>query len=92
LAQAIINVTRFGLDLQDAVCRPRFDAYRNTLLLESRMPFKLADLLKDRWEIKRSPSPFGMVGRVYAIGFTESGDLKPGYDPGEPASVRVDEQ
>ena len=88
LAQAIINATHFGCDLQDAVCRPRFDAYRNTLLLESRMPFRLAEQLRDRWEIKRSPSPFGMVGRVYAVKFETDGDLKPGYDPGEPASVQ----
>ncbi len=87
LAQAIVNVVHFGCDLQDAVCRPRLDAYRNTLLMESRMPYNLEDSLAATWQIKRSPSPFGMVGRVYAIAFTEKG-LRPGYDPGEPASVR----
>lgn len=87
LAQAIVNYVHFGCDLQDAVCRPRLDAYRTTLLLESRMPYRLEDALGDKWDIKRSPSPFGMVGRVYAIAFTKAG-LKPGYDPGEPAAVR----
>jgi gamma-glutamyltranspeptidase/glutathione hydrolase len=88
LAQAIINITHFNLGVQDAVCRPRFDAYRSTLLLESRMPFTLTKSLADHWEIKRSPNPFGMVGRIYAIGFGTNGTLLPGYDPGEPASVR----
>lgn len=87
IAQVLINYLFYNLDLQDAVCRPRFDAWRRTLLLESRMPHTLMAALKDRWEIKRSPSPFGMVGRIYAIAF-ENGRLKPGYDPGEPASVR----
>jgi gamma-glutamyltranspeptidase/glutathione hydrolase len=87
LTQALINYLRFGLDLQDAVCRPRLDAYHDTLVLESRMPYKLEDALGHKWEVKRSPSPFGMVGRVYAIAFTDAG-LKPGYDPGEPANVR----
>ncbi len=88
ITQSLINHLHFGMDLQDAVCRPRLDAYRNTLLLESRMPFKLEDTLGGRWEIKRSPSPFGMVGRVYAIGMGD-GRYRPGYDPGEPASVRT---
>ena len=74
------------MDLQDAVCRPRFDAYRNTLLLESRIPYTLDNELSDTWEILRSPSPFGMVGRIYAIAFTENGP-KPGYDPGEAATA-----
>ena len=69
------------------MCRPRLDAYRKTLLLESRMPYCLEETLGKSWEIKRSPSPFGMVGRVYAVAFTEAG-LRPGYDPGEPATVR----
>jgi gamma-glutamyltranspeptidase / glutathione hydrolase len=86
LTQAIINYFHFKMDLQDAVCRPRFDAYRNTLLLESRMPYTLDKKLSDHWKILRSPSPFGMVGRIYAIAFTESG-TKPGYDPGEPATA-----
>jgi len=86
LAQAIINYLHFKMDLQDAVCRPRFDAYRNILLLESRMPYTLENELSDNWEILRSPSPFGMVGRIYAIAFTESGP-KPGYDPGEAATA-----
>ncbi len=87
LAQALINFYHFGFDLQDAVCRPRLDAYRRTLLLESRMPYKTEDSLADKWEIKRSPNPFGQVGRIYGIAFTKDG-LKPGYDPGEPATVR----
>jgi gamma-glutamyltranspeptidase/glutathione hydrolase len=87
LAQGLINYLHFGCDLQDAVCRPRLDAYRNTLLLESRMPFDLEDTLGDKWEFKRSPSPFGIVGRIYAIAYTENG-YRPGYDPGEPATVR----
>ena len=87
IAQVLVNYLHFGCDLQDAVCRPRFDAWRQTLLLESRVPYKVAGLLKDRWEIKRSPGPFGMVGRIYAVAF-ENGTLKAGYDPGEPASVR----
>ncbi|NLO00884.1 MAG: gamma-glutamyltransferase [Bacteroidales bacterium] len=86
LAQAIINYFHFKMDLQDAVCRPRFDAYRNTLLLESRIPYTLDNELSDTWEILRSPSPFGMVGRIYAIAFTENGP-KPGYDPGEAATA-----
>ncbi len=87
LAQVLVNYLHFGCDLQDAVCRPRFDAWQNTLLLESRMPYPLANTLKNKWEIKRSPSPFGMVGRIYAVAF-ENGKAKPGYDPGEPATVR----
>ncbi|MCP4602639.1 MAG: gamma-glutamyltransferase [Proteobacteria bacterium] len=87
IAQALINYLHFGFDLQDAVCRPRLDAYRQTLLLESRMPYKLEDDLADKWEIKRSPNPFGQVGRIYGIAYTKNG-LKPGYDPGEPATVR----
>lgn len=86
IAQVLMNYLVFNMDLQDAVCRPRFDAWRRTLLLESRMPHTLVSALKDRWDIKRSPSPFGMVGRIYGIAF-ENGRLKPGYDPGEPASV-----
>ncbi len=87
LAQVLVNYLHFHCDLQDAVCRPRFDAWQKTLLLESRMPYTLVDALKHQWEIKRSPSPFGMVGRIYAVAF-ENGRMKPGYDPGEPASVR----
>ncbi len=87
LAQVLMNYLVFECDLQDAVCRPRFDAWRRTLLLESRMPHTLVSALQSSWEIKRSPSPFGMVGRIYAVAF-ENGRLKPGYDPGEPASVR----
>jgi len=83
LAQVLINRLVFGMDLQDAVCRPRFDAYRSTLLLEARMPFTLEDYLAKSWKILRSPNPFGMVGRIYGIAFTEKG-LVPGYDPGEP--------
>jgi gamma-glutamyltranspeptidase/glutathione hydrolase len=86
LAQALVNYLHLGCDLQDAVSRTRLDAYRNTLLIESRMPYTLDDSLSGRWEIKRSPSPFGVVGRIYAIAFEET--LKPGYDPGEPATVR----
>ena len=86
LAQAIINYFHFKMDLQDAVCRPRFDAYKNTLLLESRMPYTLENELSDRWKILRSPSPFGVVGRIYAIAFTKNGP-KPGYDPGEAATA-----
>jgi len=87
LVQLLINYLHFNCDLQDAVCRPRFDAYSNTLLMESRMPYDIEDHLKNKWEFKRNPSPFGMVGRIYAIAF-ENDNLKPGYDPGEPASVR----
>lgn len=87
IAQALLGHIHYGYDLQDAVCRPRIDAYGKTLLLESRMPYNLEDTLKQPWNIKRSPSPFGQVGRVYAIAVTEAG-LRPGYDPGEPATVR----
>ena len=86
LTQALLNFLHYGMDLQDAVCRPRLDAYRDTLLLESRMPYKLEDSLGAKWQIKRSPSPFGMVGRIYGVAFTERG-LRPGYDPGEPGKV-----
>jgi gamma-glutamyltranspeptidase/glutathione hydrolase len=86
LAQVLINYFHFKMDLQDAVCRPRFDAYRKTLLLESRMPYTLDSQLSNNWEILRSPSPFGMVGRIYAIAFTDQGP-KPGYDPGEAATA-----
>jgi len=47
------------------------------------MPFTLEDYLAKSWKILRSPNPFGMVGRIYGIAFTEKG-LVPGYDPGEP--------
>jgi gamma-glutamyltranspeptidase/glutathione hydrolase len=87
LTQALLNFLGFGFDLQDAVCRPRLDAYSGTLLLESRMPFRLEDALLGKWKFNRSPSPYGMVGRIYAIAFTDEG-LKPGYDPGEPSTVR----
>ncbi len=87
LAQGLMNHFHFGFDLQDAVCRPRFDAYRRTLLLESRMPYTLEKELEKRWTIKRSPHPFGMVGRMYGIAFGETGP-RPGYDPGEPGTAR----
>ncbi len=86
LAQVISNVCIFGLEIQDAVCRPRFDAYRRTLLLDSRMPSTVEEQLADQWEVRRSTVPFGIVGRVYGIAFTDRG-LRPGYDPGEPGTA-----
>jgi len=82
----ISNVCIFGLEIQDAVCRPRFDAYRRTLLLDSRMPSTVEEQLADQWEVRRSTVPFGIVGRVYGIAFTDRG-LRPGYDPGEPGTA-----
>jgi len=85
ITQAIINHLNYKLEIQDAVCRPRFDAYKDNIIFESRMPYTLEDELKG-WNINRSPRPFGMVGRIYAIAFTDDG-LKPGYDPGEAATA-----
>lgn len=85
ITQAIVNYLNYKLDIQDAVCRPRFDAYKNNMIFESRMPYTLEDELIG-WNIDRSPRPFGMVGRIYAIAFEEDG-LKPGYDPGEAATA-----
>jgi gamma-glutamyltranspeptidase/glutathione hydrolase len=87
VAQVMINVLHGGLELQDAICRPRLDAYGRTIVCGSRMPYLLEDELGDRWEIKRSPNPFGMIGRVYGIALTREG-LRPGYDPGEPGTAR----
>jgi len=85
ISQVLLNHLHFGLDIQDAVCRPRFDAYKDNIIFESRMPYTLEEELTD-WKINRSPRPFGMVGRIYAIAFTDHG-LKPGYDPGEAATA-----
>ncbi len=87
VAQVIIDVLNFGLDLQDAVCRPRLDAYRRTIVCDARMPFMLEESLGDRWEIKRSPNPFGTIGRVYGAAMADD-ELRPGYDPGEPGTAR----
>jgi gamma-glutamyltranspeptidase/glutathione hydrolase len=87
LTQVLINVVHFGLDLQDAVCRPRLDAYRRTIVCDARMPFTLEEALGDRWEIKRSPNPFGMIGRVYGAALSDD-EVRPGYDPGEPGTAR----
>jgi hypothetical protein len=51
------------------------------------MPSTLEEALGARWDVKRSPVPFGLVGRVYGIAVTDRG-LRPGYDPGEPGTAR----
>jgi len=86
LTQVILNVLHFGLGLQDAVCRPRFDAYRSTLVVDSRMPFDLENSLGGKWQVKRSVNPFGVVGRVYGV-LVEGERPRPGYDPGEPGTA-----
>jgi len=102
LAEVILNVVDFGMDIAEAVSQPRFDGYgdpaegdgerRATLLLESRFPPMMINALEDRgWNITQSPKPFGVVGRVYAVEITRTDPLRvvAGVDPGAPgAAVR----
>jgi len=84
IAQAIVNVLDFGLPIQDAVCRPRIDAYGRTIFADLRLPIAAERDLRARgWQVARSPNPYGVVGRVYAVAL-EGGRLRGGYDPGEP--------
>jgi gamma-glutamyltranspeptidase/glutathione hydrolase len=91
LAQVIINVIDFGMTAGEAVVMPRFDAYgERELVLESRFPLPVVSELAQRgWRPKQSAKPFGVVGRVYAIGLDPSGGRPPvaGVDPGEPGAA-----
>lgn len=89
LVQVILAVVDHGLDISEAVLRPRLDAWgERTLFLEARFPVSTVKALEARgWEITQSPKPFGMVGRVYAIQRTETGRLIGGVDPGEPGAA-----
>lgn len=86
IAQVIVNVTVYGMNIAEAVVHPRFDAYaENTLLLESRFPAKVAAVLAGSgWEIIHSPNPFGVIGRVYAaeVAAWDPLELIAGVDPG----------
>ncbi|MBN1422071.1 MAG: gamma-glutamyltransferase [Planctomycetes bacterium] len=84
IAQVIVNVLDFGLPIQDAVCRPRIDAYGRTIVADLRLPVAAERDLRARgWRVERSPNPYGVVGRVYAAAL-EGGRIRGGYDPGEP--------
>ncbi|MCZ6793624.1 MAG: gamma-glutamyltransferase [Planctomycetota bacterium] len=89
LAEVIVNVVDYGMSCAEAVVCPRFDAYGpGTLLLESRFPMPLVrDLERRGWNVVHSPRPFGVVGRVYAIEISPSGDVSPGVDPGAPGAA-----
>jgi gamma-glutamyltranspeptidase/glutathione hydrolase len=68
IAQVILNVVEFGMNVAEAVSQPRFDAFGpGRMVLESRFPRPLVREIEDRgWNVQLSPKPFGVVGRVYA--------------------------
>ena len=86
IVQVLVGVIDHGMSLSEAILQPRFDAYgERTLFLESRFPLDIVRALEKRgWEVRQSPRPFGMVGRVYAIRIHPDGHVEGGVDPGEP--------
>ena len=91
MLEVILAVVDHGMSLSEAILQPRFDAYgEKTLFLESRFPLSFIDeIVKLGWDVKHSPRPFGMVGRVYAIHIHDDGRLEGGVDPGEPGLAQL---
>ncbi len=89
LVQTILNVRDFGMSVSEAVVQPRFDGYgSDEILLESRFPLRVVAALRRRgWKVHHHEKSFGIVGRVYAIGWDERGALEAAVDPGEPGAA-----
>jgi gamma-glutamyltranspeptidase len=86
--QVLTNVFDYGLDVQEAIERPRFlvgaflpDDPADVVHLESRVPARVISALQRRGHpIRPAPELFYRVGHAHAIGVRD-GVLSGGADP-----------
>jgi len=87
--QVLTNVLDYGLDVQEAIERPRFlvgaflpDEPADTIYLENRLPPRVFTALRRRGHpIKPAPELFYRVGHAHGITVREDGVLSGGADP-----------
>jgi gamma-glutamyltranspeptidase/glutathione hydrolase len=87
--QVLTNVFDYGLDVQEAIERPRFlvgaflpDDPADTIYLENRLPPRVFAALRRRGHpIKPAPELFYRVGHAHGITVREDGVLSGGADP-----------
>ena len=80
LAQVLVNLLDFGMDVQEAVLAPRVSATSATLDLSLRIPRATeAALLADGYRVKRVPTTYAFAG-VHGITFWD-GAIEGAADP-----------
>jgi gamma-glutamyltranspeptidase/glutathione hydrolase len=87
--QVLTNVFDYGLDIQEAIERPRFlvgaflpDDPADTIYLENRVPARVFSALRRRGHpIKPAPELFYRVGHAHGVAVREDGVLSGGADP-----------
>ena len=83
LAQVIINILDFGMDVSDAVLAPRFDCQGNLIKCQARIPEYVCAEVRKRHPISRLPQSHGGLALVHAIKRDpDSGGLSGAADAG----------
>jgi gamma-glutamyltranspeptidase/glutathione hydrolase len=83
VAQVIVNVLDFGMDVAEAVAAPRFDCEGDEIRCQARIPEFVCAQVRERHAIRRLPQSHGGLALVHAVGRDpKTGTLEGGADTG----------
>jgi gamma-glutamyltranspeptidase/glutathione hydrolase len=91
VAQVLVNVLDYGLDMQSAVNAPRLSSRNGPLALEVLYPKRksLEDALRSRgWQVRKLTPWYEVWGGVHGIRIRDDGKLEGGADPRREGAVR----
>jgi gamma-glutamyltranspeptidase/glutathione hydrolase len=83
VAQVIVNVLEFGMDVAEAVAAPRFDCEGDVIRCQARIPEFVCAQVRARHAIRRLPQSHGGLALVHAVARDSgTGALEGGADTG----------